>query len=192
MGRPAPHYRVVLLARVFAPAVSALTINRRRHHRSQRPEYPPAGHRRPGGGPTPRQPRYRRPQVTHPASRGPTTGPGNRPVQRLIALVYRGERNVNRWLVRQGHAWDYDRYSEDPALGGLEREAREADRGLWAATDPVPPWECRNGSSASGPDRDCSDFSTRRAAQAFYEKHTPGDPHRLDGDGDGRACESLR
>ncbi|WP_067432847.1 thermonuclease family protein [Nocardioides jensenii] len=42
-------------------------------------------------------------------------------------------------------------------------------------------------------DLDCSDFSTQRAAQTFFENHNPAaDPHRLDGsDNDGRACESL-
>jgi endonuclease YncB( thermonuclease family) len=40
-------------------------------------------------------------------------------------------------------------------------------------------------------DRDCSDFSTQREAQTFYESAGPGDPHRLDADGDGKACESL-
>lgn len=69
---------------------------------------------------------------------------------RLIAVVYRDGRNINRWLVEQGHAWEYDRYSEDPVLGRLECQARAADRGLWAADDPIPPWEWRHGAS-SGP-----------------------------------------
>ena len=43
-----------------------------------------------------------------------------------------------------------------------------------------------------GVDRDCSDFRTWREAQAFYEAAGPGDPHHLDGDGDGIACERLR
>lgn len=43
-------------------------------------------------------------------------------------------------------------------------------------------------------DRDCSDFSTWRAAQKFYKRHggPRRDPHRLDADRDGIACESLR
>jgi hypothetical protein len=42
-------------------------------------------------------------------------------------------------------------------------------------------------------DRDCSDFSTWRAAQKFYKKHNPRrDPHGLDADHDGIACEDLR
>jgi hypothetical protein len=45
----------------------------------------------------------------------------------------------------------------------------------------------------NGPDRNCSDFSTHREAQAFYEAAGgPGaDPHRLDQDRNGIACESL-
>ncbi|UFJ39304.1 thermonuclease family protein [Brevibacillus humidisoli] len=43
----------------------------------------------------------------------------------------------------------------------------------------------------SGPDRDCSDFSSHEEAQAFYEAAVgpKSDPHRLDRDGDGLACE---
>lgn len=37
-------------------------------------------------------------------------------------------------------------------------------------------------------DLDCSDFSTQEEAQRYL---LPGDPHRLDGDGDGVACETL-
>jgi hypothetical protein len=41
-------------------------------------------------------------------------------------------------------------------------------------------------------DRDCSDFSTHRQAQRFFERHNPRrDPHRLDADHDGIACEDL-
>lgn len=41
-------------------------------------------------------------------------------------------------------------------------------------------------------DRDCSDSSSWAEAQRFYEPPRPGDPHRLDADNDGIACESLR
>lgn len=41
-------------------------------------------------------------------------------------------------------------------------------------------------------DKDCSDFDTQAQAQAFFNNNDPAnDPHRLDDDGDGRACESL-
>lgn len=42
-------------------------------------------------------------------------------------------------------------------------------------------------------DKDCSDFRSQAAAQKFFKKHggPKKDPHRLDGDNDGVACESL-
>lgn len=44
-----------------------------------------------------------------------------------------------------------------------------------------------------GLDRDCGDFPTWREAQDFYiaAGGPPKNPHRLDGDRDGIACESL-
>jgi endonuclease YncB( thermonuclease family) len=39
-------------------------------------------------------------------------------------------------------------------------------------------------------DRDCGDFASQAAAQNFYLNAGAGDPHRLDDDGDGVACES--
>lgn len=41
------------------------------------------------------------------------------------------------------------------------------------------------------PDKDCGDFSTHAEAQAFFESAGPGDPHGLDRDEDGIACETL-
>ena len=42
-------------------------------------------------------------------------------------------------------------------------------------------------------DRDCSDFATQAAAQAFYDLYFPyhGDFARLDGNNDGIACNAL-
>jgi Excalibur calcium-binding domain len=47
---------------------------------------------------------------------------------------------------------------------------------------------------AMAADKDCSDFSTWRQAQNFYKRHggPKRDPHHLDADHDGVACESLR
>ncbi|MDX6623763.1 MAG: competence protein ComEC [Solirubrobacterales bacterium] len=47
---------------------------------------------------------------------------------------------------------------------------------------------------ASAGDKDCADFKTWRQAQNFFKKHggPSKDPHRLDGDDDGIACEALR
>lgn len=45
--------------------------------------------------------------------------------------------------------------------------------------------------SYSSGDYDCSDFSTHAEAQDFFESEGSGDPHGLDRDGDGIACETL-
>src|SRR5687767_794668 len=43
---------------------------------------------------------------------------------------------------------------------------------------------------ATAQHRDCSDFDSQAEAQDFYERAGPGDPHRLDADDDGRACDA--
>jgi hypothetical protein len=40
-------------------------------------------------------------------------------------------------------------------------------------------------------DRDCADFATHAEAQSFFVKAGSGDPHNLDRDSDGVACETL-
>jgi len=47
---------------------------------------------------------------------------------------------------------------------------------------------------AGAADKDCSDFKSWKEAQRFYKNHggPKRDPHRLDGDHDGIACERLR
>jgi hypothetical protein len=46
------------------------------------------------------------------------------------------------------------------------------------------------GFAQAAPDRDCPDFATQQEAQAAFDA-VPGDPERLDQDGDGLACEDL-
>jgi hypothetical protein len=45
--------------------------------------------------------------------------------------------------------------------------------------------------AVSAQDYDCSDFASQAEAQRFFEQAGPGDPHRLDRDNDGIACETL-
>ena len=53
-------------------------------------------------------------------------------------------RVLNRELVREGFCWWYRKYAPgDTVLEGLEKEAREAKKGLWADPQPVPPWDWR-------------------------------------------------
>lgn len=51
---------------------------------------------------------------------------------------------ANRWMVQAGAAWVYDQYNTDNALPPLQRDAQVHERGLWADSHPVPPWEWRH------------------------------------------------
>ena len=52
--------------------------------------------------------------------------------------------NVNYTLVEDGWCWWYRKYAPgDTVLEGLEKDAREGKKGLWADPQPVPPWEWR-------------------------------------------------
>ncbi|EBJ4080732.1 thermonuclease family protein [Salmonella enterica] len=51
---------------------------------------------------------------------------------------------ANRQQVLKGAAWVYDRYNTDNSLPALQREAQIQKRGLWADSNPVPPWEWRH------------------------------------------------
>ena len=50
---------------------------------------------------------------------------------------------LNHELVKQGFAWQYRRSSQDGMLAAMEAVARESKRGLWADSQPIPPWEWR-------------------------------------------------
>ena len=52
-------------------------------------------------------------------------------------------RNLNEELVRNGFAWHYKDYSKDIKLANLEADARRYKRGLWAAPNPIAPWDFR-------------------------------------------------
>lgn len=50
--------------------------------------------------------------------------------------------NINHTLVKEGWCWWYRKYApRDTVLEGLEHEAREGRKGLWADPQPVPPWD---------------------------------------------------
>lgn len=64
--------------------------------------------------------------------------------RRVIARVYLEDgRCINHEMLRQGMAWHFTRYSDDPEYAALERRARRLRQGLWADTNPVAPWEWR-------------------------------------------------
>ena len=59
---------------------------------------------------------------------------------RLVAVCFKGSEELNRWMVAQGWAVAYRRYSVDYVAE--EDAARAAGRGLWASTFDMP-WEWR-------------------------------------------------
>ncbi len=68
-----------------------------------------------------------------------------------------------------------------------EENARELGFGFWPSPDDKP-CDC------AGIDLDCSDFSSQEEAQECFEYCQSlgyDDPHGLDGDGDGIACNYL-
>jgi len=108
---------------------------------------------------------------------------------RLLRYVYLGDIFVNAELVRQGYA-NAATYPPDVAYADLfvqlEAEARAAGRGCWAVPTPTPgaAWNC------VGNIYNCSDFSSCAEVMSYWHA-CPGDPSRLDGDHDGKPCETL-
>ena len=64
---------------------------------------------------------------------------------RVVGRIYLGDLDINREMVRQGHAWVYRKYVKDRSLLEVEADARDASRGLWRLpeAEQVPPWEWR-------------------------------------------------
>jgi endonuclease YncB( thermonuclease family) len=57
----------------------------------------------------------------------------------------RAKHDIVYTLVKGGWCWCYRKYAPgDTVLEGLENEARESRKGLWADLQPVPPREWRS------------------------------------------------
>jgi micrococcal nuclease len=136
---------------------------------------------------------------------------------RLLAYVYpSGEEMFNETLLREGYAQVatfppnvkyVDRFlaaqqgarSIGAGLWGLSPEALAAQtdrgngiggRGCLRKEAAQPKAQPKQAPAApAGGDVDCSDFSSWEEAQSYL---LPGDPHRLDRDGDGSACDNLK
>ncbi|HCP1153621.1 TPA: thermonuclease family protein [Escherichia coli] len=64
---------------------------------------------------------------------------------RVIGRVFTANgTESNRFMVQSGAAWVYDHFNTDTSLPGLQRDAQEQKRGLWADSQPAPPWEWRH------------------------------------------------
>lgn len=126
---------------------------------------------------------------------------------RLLAYIYVGEENFNLDLLEGGYARVYDStFSLREEFETAEAQARSSSVGLWdfeAEATPTPTeaeteTEADDGGSndveipplPDDGDYDCGHFETQEQAQAVLNED-PSDPHRLDGDNDGVACESI-
>jgi len=58
---------------------------------------------------------------------------------RPVATVWIDDENINRRLVKEGHAWVYRKYLRDRTLLRLETNARAQKLGLWLSDNVVTP-----------------------------------------------------
>lgn len=133
---------------------------------------------------------------------------------RIVGKINVDDLDVNAEQIRLGMAWEYSRFHNNAALLALQEEAKSVPRGLWAMSQPTPPWEWRKAhpssfveplpvgtlpvtdkptftmpvDSACGTKKYCSEMTSCAEAQ-FYR--TRCDVKTLDGDGDGKPCEKL-
>ncbi|MET3697701.1 endonuclease YncB(thermonuclease family) [Bacillus oleivorans] len=128
---------------------------------------------------------------------------------RLLAYIWVDETMYNETLLREGLArvavyppnTKYVDYFRE-----IEKQAMLEEKNIWSIENYVSEdgyeddvtYEERDSTASPDspeldePDRDCGDFPSWEEAQAFFEEAGTGDPHRLDGDGDGIACDSIR
>jgi len=91
--------------------------------------------------------------------------------ERMVAIVYLEEANLNRELLRSGHAWAYRRYlrAADRVFCDIEYTARREMAGVWASTAPRAPWEFR-ATRGKGP---YTDYSRQSAADCWRLRRKP-------------------
>lgn len=70
---------------------------------------------------------------------------------RLVGKVWLGERDINRLMVWEGHAWAYRQYLDNRLLLKYEASAKKQGIGLWHQADPIPPWEWRQRAAKKRP-----------------------------------------
>lgn len=66
--------------------------------------------------------------------------------KRVVAVIRYSGRDINREMVAEGMAWAYRHYLQGVYVSeyiGTENIARSHRIGLWAGSNPQPPWEFR-------------------------------------------------
>lgn len=102
-------------------------------------------------------------------------------------------RNIQRKAQEAGlNIWSIEDYVQSEGFVDSELEEKASEDTETIDTTQQDNQDANLKYDPNGPDRDCGDFVTQSEAQAFFDAAGSGDPHRLDGDGDGIACDSLR
>lgn len=60
---------------------------------------------------------------------------------RIIGKIcLNNEIDLSYYLVEQGFAWHYQRYSDDESLNDAEEHARDLQKGIWGDSTAIAPW----------------------------------------------------
>lgn len=100
---------------------------------------------------------------------------------RLVAVVYLGDENINGWMVRQGHAWAYRQYLSEADYCTWEASARSAQLGLWSLPPQgwYAPWEWRRVQRGEGGAfTDFSHETAERCVASMRRADRPTQPPR--------------
>ena len=131
---------------------------------------------------------------------------------RIVAHLDLDGLDVNAEQIRRGMAWEYSHFHGNQELVALQEEAMQVPRGLWALSDPMPPWEWRKlhpnvddkthaavatavvagaanplGSGCGGK-KYCSEMASCEEATHYLKQCGI---RTLDGNGDGVPCDKL-
>lgn len=63
--------------------------------------------------------------------------------KRSLGNLYCDQHDVAKFMVKNGHAWFYHRYSNNVFLASTERSARKNKLGLWQNEKALAPWTWR-------------------------------------------------
>jgi endonuclease YncB( thermonuclease family) len=70
---------------------------------------------------------------------------------RLVATLCVDDENINRRLVKEGHAWVYRKYLRDTSLIKLVARAKSSRTGLWSSNNVIEPSDWRRGQRSRKP-----------------------------------------
>lgn len=132
---------------------------------------------------------------------------------RMVAHLGLDGLDINAEQIHRGMAWEYSHFHGNKALVALQEEAKQVPRGLWALSNPVPPWEWRKShpgtvgeqpraanfpsaapttaspaTTSCGRKKFCSEMASCEEARHYL---TQCGIKTLDGNSDGMPCESL-